>query len=108
MIKVAISDNELEMTGHAGFAAAGKDVVCAAASMLAYTIAFNVWIAGKDGKLESPCEIQMESGNVWISCRPKEAYREEVRLLFAYVQRGYDLLAKYYPDNVVIQPAEAG
>jgi len=108
MIKVTISDNGLEMTGHAGFATAGQDVVCAAASMLAYTAAFNVWLANKAGKLETPCEIRMQPGNVRISCRPKETSREEIRLLFAYVHRGYDLLAKSYPDNVVIQPAESG
>lgn len=108
MIQVSFSDNSFRMTGHAGFAAVGQDVVCAAASMLAYTVAFNVWLAGRDGKLESPCEIRMQPGDVRISCRPKEESREEIRLLFAYMHRGYDLLAKNYPDNVVIQPAEAG
>lgn len=108
MIQVSFSENCFQMTGHAGFAAAGQDIVCAAASMLAYTVAFNVWLADRDGKLETPCDIRMQPGNVRISCQPKEASREEIRLLFAYMQRGYDLLAKNYPDNIVISPAEAG
>lgn len=108
MIRVSFSENSFQMTGHAGFAAAGQDIVCAAASMLAYTVAFNVWLANKYGKLEPSYEIQMQPGDVRISCRPKEVYREEIRLLFEYVRRGFELLKNNYPDNIVMQPAKAG
>ena len=66
MIKVTFteSDNKpsLRLEGHAGYAEHGKDIVCASASILAYTVAQYVKYEDEHGTLKAPAEIKLESG----------------------------------------------
>ncbi len=102
MIKVVFTPTEykLELTGHAGAGMKGTDVVCAAASMLFYTLAES--LEQSDGMLDDHT-IREESGNGCISCVPKEEYEGNIVRSYWTILNGYQLLAETYPENVVLE-----
>ena len=80
----------LRVEGHAGYAEVGQDIVCASASILAYTFASIV---------ESLCEdatISLKSGDTIIECESKP----KTRNAFYYTKVGYELLEHNYPQYV--------
>lgn len=87
---------ELTVEGHAAAAPEGKDLFCAGATVLAYTLAQNV----RDARLamRGRPKIKIEDGSAVIRCRPKERYRELVRHSFGSFARGYEMLAHNFPD----------
>lgn len=106
MIHVDLEENKdkkviiLRMKGHAQFADAGKDVICAAASILVYTVAQTVSYMFSDGKLRrKPC-IRLAKGDALVAVRPREDYYEEALYAFFIAQVGYGLLARNYPQFV--------
>ena len=91
--------NRLTVTGHAGAAETGHDLVCASASMLAYTLAANVANMADHGQVREPV-IQNNPGDTEISCKPKHNLKATVTLVFDSVCVGYELLAHDYPEFV--------
>ena len=90
MIEVWLDRTALTVRGHAGFSRYGSDIVCAAASMLAFALAEAVQAA----VIESGC------GRFRL-----EAFadgQEQARLdgMFETVRAGYRLLSARYPDYV--------
>lgn len=92
----------LTLTGHAGAAPAGEDTVCAAASMLAYTVAQEVLEMQSAGKLRRCADIKMEKGEAQITCRPKRNAWREALHLYRVAQTGYRLLAANFPGHVQV------
>lgn len=92
MIKVTLHHDALEMDGHAGAAPCGQDIVCAAASMLAYTLAARLEDMGRLIMRE------MEPGMVRIVWEDTQ----ESMAAAAVVEAGFRLLSEAYPDNVQI------
>ena len=82
---------------------AGKDIVCASASILAYTVAQFVMEAEHQGDLES-AEIRMDSGDTLISCEPTEDISLGMQNMFQFAKMGYALLQHNYPQYVRLQP----
>lgn len=105
MIKVTFTERgkklSLRLEGHAGYAEHGKDIVCASASILAYTLERNVKDVENLGYLASPPSIQMDSGDTIISCEAK-GYADfiVVKSMFTFAIKGYSLLAHNYPQYV--------
>ena len=93
------SFNRLTVTGHAGSAENGHDLVCASASMLAYTLAANVANMADHGQVRGPI-LRMDEGDTEISCRPRHHLKATVTLGFDSVCVGFSLLAHDYPDFV--------
>ena len=93
------SYNRLTVTGHAGSAEPGKDLVCASASMLAYTLSANVANMADNGQVREPI-MNMEEGNTEISCNPRHNLKATVTLVFDTVCAGFDLLAYEYPEYI--------
>lgn len=91
--------NRLTVTGHAGAAEHGKDLVCASASMLAYTLAVNVANMADNGQVRNPV-IKNNEGDAEISCTPRHNLKASVTLVFDSVCVGFDLLAHDYPEFV--------
>jgi uncharacterized protein YsxB (DUF464 family) len=107
MISVKFDKNDstktvsLEVKGHAGQAEAGKDIICASASILSYTVAQMVAIMEEQGKLTKKPVIKIKEGDAVIPCQAKtdEDYAEALHTY--YVARvGYSLLAHNYPQYV--------
>ena len=91
--------NRLTMTGHAGAGDPGHDLVCASASMLAYTLAINVANMADQGQVRQPI-TKLSDGDAEISCNPKCNLKNTVMLVFDSICVGFELLAHQYPENI--------
>lgn len=91
--------NRLTVTGHAGAAEPGHDLVCASASMLAYTLAANVANMADAGQVRQPI-IKNNAGDTEISCNPRHNLKATVTLVFDSVCVGFELLAHDYPEYI--------
>ena len=96
MIEVWLDRTALTVRGHAGFSRYGSDIVCAAASMLAFALAEAVQAAG----MKTPPVIESGCGRFRL-----EAFadgQEQARLdgMFETVRAGYRLLSARYPEHV--------
>ena len=94
----------LHVKGHAGSNAPGHDIVCASASILAYTLAQNIKMSEERGHLKYSPKIKLKEGDSIITCRAKddEAYTEMLHT-FLVIQTGYALLAHNYPHYVAVE-----
>jgi uncharacterized protein YsxB (DUF464 family) len=90
----------LTVQGHSERAEMGQDIVCSAASILAYTVAQMVTDMGESGKLKKKPHIRMESGDSAITCKPTKQYFNEALHIYTVAQSGYELLAHTYPEYV--------
>lgn len=99
MIKIIyVTDPEggkltMRAEGHAGYAPAGQDIVCAAVSCLMQTLAYS---AAEDEKTSS-CIYQGKDGPV-VNVEAGDSVL--MRDKFELVADGLDLLAEQYPENV--------
>lgn len=91
--------NRLTVTGHANSAEYGHDLVCASASMLAYTLAANVANMADNGQVREPI-IKNNDGDTEISCNPRHNLKASVTLVFDSVCVGFELLAHDYPEYI--------
>lgn len=92
---------ELEVTGHAGQAEQGKDIVCSAVSMLFYTLADS--LNKSEEMLKKHAIIKMENGNGYLKCRPKKEYQGNITLMYWTILNGYQLLAEEYPQYITFK-----
>ncbi len=88
----------MELSGHAGQAKKGKDIICASASMLAYTVAQTIRFMFEEDKLLGEPQITLEDGHALIEARPKEEHYAEALHSFFVGQVGFHLLAHNYPQ----------
>lgn len=86
-------DVSLKVTGHSGSAEKGEDLICAAASMLVYTLAQLVKNGKEGGAFDGKPTLSLKPGDACIRCRPKDAdtYAEVARW-FLHTQTGLLLL----------------
>ena len=93
----------LKLSGHAGQAKKGEDIICAAASILAYTVAQALQFMYEEGDLQKKPHIKLEEeGDTIIVAKPKqESYAEALHTFFV-AQVGYHLLAHNYPQYVTL------
>lgn len=86
--------------GHAGAGEYGKDLVCAAATMLAYTLGQTVCQMQQDGQLETDPIIHIAEGDADISIHPKAECREVCDASVRVIRCGAECLAGSFPENV--------
>lgn len=92
----------MKLTGHAGQAKKGEDIVCASASILAYTVAQAIQFMYEQGELQKKPRIKLAEGDSVIVAKPKpESYAEALHTFFV-AQVGYHLLAHNYPQYVAL------
>ena len=109
MITATFEKNEgkfisMSVVGHAGQAEVGKDIVCSAASILAYTVAQTLTQMHTQGWLKKKPHLNLKEGRSVITCVPKSEYYEECLMVFFVAEVGYTLLAKNYPQYVALKP----
>ena len=94
----------LHVKGHAGSNVIGHDIICASASILAYTLAQNIKMSDERGHLKFSPKIKLKEGDSIITCRAKdeETYAELLHT-FLVIQTGYVLLAHNYPQYVAVE-----
>lgn len=91
--------HRVSVTGHAGSDEKGKDLICASASILAYTLADYVKKLKDEDRVKFDL-IAIEEGDTNISCSPYYDDIDEVTAVFDVICRGFELLARDYPDNI--------
>lgn len=91
--------NRVTVQGHAGSAEKGKDLICAACSALAITLAENVRQMEESG-LAREMTVDLEDGHADIRCIPSKQGIEAVRRTFESVCVGFDILAKKFPAYI--------
>ena len=91
----------LTVKGHAGQADAGRDVVCAAVSILAFTTAQALKVMDEDGVFSGHPTLDLENGDAVISCRADDdtTFMNVLQTFFT-IAMGYRLLAHNYPQYV--------
>lgn len=109
MIKVrfSISDDGksliLTLQGHADYAEKGSDIICSAASILAYTAAQCVKTMADRGQLKKKPTIKLDEGDVTVVCKPSKDHYGEAVHAYLVVQTGYRLLANSFPNHVSVK-----
>ena len=95
----------LHMTirGHAGAGKKGEDLICAGASMLAYTLAQAVEFMWHSGKLDRKPKLKLSEGDSCIICRPTNDAYAEALMVYWVQQCGAHVLARNYPENVRLE-----
>lgn len=94
MIEVCRHSKGMSIKGHAGYAAAGQDIVCAAVSVLVQTL-----IASLENLTIDRIEYEMEAGFVEIK---HGRLTIAARLLFDSFFIGIQMIANEYPHYVQI------
>lgn len=87
----------LRMAGHSGMA---PDLVCAACTALAYTLAQAVLDA--ETHMEQEPTIDLREGYGKISCRPGKVYLPGMMAIYHAVYRGFELLSTSYPQSIKV------
>lgn len=92
-IKYQISNDEfeIEVKGHAGYAAVGNDIVCSAISILVQTLAYHV------GEVAKEHDYKISSGEVWI-----RAKGETAMVSFKTILTGLNMLQTQYPEYISV------
>jgi uncharacterized protein YsxB (DUF464 family) len=110
MIKVKFRTHDatrylrLTVEGHAGSDTKGHDLVCASASILAYTVAQIVLTMEHHGDLQGkPCvEVKDGDASIILRCKNDDIYAE-ARHTFFVVKTGYEVLAHNFPQYVELK-----
>ena len=102
MIRATLCGTTLKLQGHAGAAACGQDLVCAAVTGLAYALAQRLTELDRSGALQKPPMIRLEAGDALISTLPKEENEPLVQENFNLIQSGLQLLQTHYPDHIKV------
>ena len=104
MIRIVYRRDEhsVRIRGHAGSGEAGHDLVCAAVSILAYTLASYVRRMEEFGAATSSTVV-LRSGEAEIACTPMKEKSGEVTSVMDALCEGYAILAGEYPENAVYE-----
>ena len=91
--------NRVTVEGHAGSGPDGHDLVCAAVSALALTLAGNVSHMEAQEAVYG-VTIDLKEGNAEIQCIPYRRYKDSVAQIYRAICVGFELLATKYPENI--------
>lgn len=93
--------HSLTMDGHANAGPIGHDLVCSAASILAYTLAGNVSYMASLGQVqENETRIDMQNGHTEIACIPVPESAAIVTVVLDAICVGFEMLADTYPQHI--------
>jgi len=88
----------MTVSGHAGYAESGKDIVCAGVSITAQGLA--AALSQTDGVM---CDVQKEDGRMFVVCKPVPQVRRYVDGMFDMARTAFELLAEEYPQHVKVK-----
>lgn len=93
----------LTVTGHAGYAPRGKDIVCAAESILVQAMACALDRLEERFVYDFSVDGTPDSGCVGITIVPTAQGWERVRGIVENTMMGFQLLARNYPSFVSVE-----
>lgn len=91
--------HRLTVEGHAHSGESGKDLVCAGASALAYTLAANAGHLEEQGQARNVV-VRLDPGSAEISCKPKHRFTALTKCIFDAVCVGFEILSANYPQYI--------
>ena len=91
--------NRLSISGHAKSGEVGHDLVCAAASILSYTLAAYVNNLLAAGQVKY-ARTDLADGTGVVSCDVPKRYKSTVTHAMDAICGGFELLSHDYPDNI--------
>ena len=91
--------HRVTVNGHAKSAKKGNDLVCCAASTLAYTAAANVEKMYDSGIVRNPV-TKLKDGDAEISCNPKPNMKNLVTMVLDSICVGFEMLAASNPQYI--------
>ena len=97
MIKVRFSDTDalcLRISGHAGYAESGKDIICAGVSSIAYAL------LGYLAKIDETLEFKIEEGYM---CIISSSCDQRVEATFDMAFLGLRQLEHEYPEHISVK-----
>lgn len=94
MVKASVS-------GHAGYAESGKDIVCSAVSILAFTLR-RVFIGAVCDEMADSYEENVPLGTLEVQMRVYPKYKTLVKVKIEAVFTGFEILAENMPDYIKI------
>lgn len=92
----------LTVKGHANADEPGKDLICAAASILVQTLAENLQQMEKQGALRD-VTIRLEPGDSEIACVPGAHYRAILQMIFQTIVTGLEVIEKRNPEYMAFE-----
>ena len=95
-VKYERSKRSLKVTGHAGYAEHGKDIVCSAASAL-----FNTAAAALSAMDAAKTDIRVDEQGAYLAYTGKSGGKAQV--ILDVICRGYMILQSEYPNNVKVE-----
>ena len=100
MIRIVYRRDEhsVRIRGHAGSGESGHDLVCAAVSILAYTLAAFVLKMEESGSA-THSTAALRSGEAEIACTPTQEKSGEITRVMDAVCEGFAILAEEFPEN---------
>lgn len=107
MIEIKVTREKgfmIEIHGHS-MLNPGNDIVCAAVSVLAQTLAQKLWEMEAEGRLRhfSISSVVPRSGEIRASAEPGEKDRETLDIITDTIMTGFQMLALSFPENVVVR-----
>lgn len=91
-----VAEFSLLLNGHAGYAPAGQDIVCAGISALIQTVPQSLRSRG----IRYFLDLGEPEGHVSIKAFPAVEQRYPCMVIFETIAEGFKLLAENYPDYV--------
>ena len=100
MIEVKRNGYNLTIKGHSGSTEVGKDLICASASILFYTLVECVSRYESMGRCKA--QIKALSGDAEVKVIPSVEYENELLSAFNTIMTGYEILESDYPEYIKI------
>lgn len=96
VIQYKADDNSFDLTmdGHAGYAPAGSDIVCAGISALLFALCRRL----DDVSSDADIDLREDGGSAHIRSSGRQSMEA-----FYTVLSGLDLIASYYPEYITIK-----
>jgi len=91
----------LEISGHAGYAEKGQDIVCAGVSALLYALAAVLEEAEARGRTTAELKESEEGAVIWAD--PGMGSLNEIKAYFRMCVKGMKIIQEQYPQHVEIK-----
>lgn len=91
----------LKVEGHAEYGEKGKDIVCAAESMLVCALAETLENAAQRGR--TTIRLEQEDGKAMISANPCMECRAEIKAYFRLCVTGLKMLQQEYREHIKVR-----
>lgn len=93
----------LTASGHAGWAAAGKDIVCAGISALTCALVNQLEDAKERGRTQMTYDMDEKNGEIRISAIPASGYQREIKAYYRIVMTGLKAIAQQHRGHIKIR-----